>query len=339
MYNHVSLTGAKTQICVWRNRSLLWRQRDDKGTSRRRERGEDAGDWLVGGIAGRSIRGCRAAGEARGGVGDGRDGRHAPQGGGQDVGHHGGAHATLLPLGERAGLGHTNGMKHHRGNLNTGRAATDKTGVATDRLNIPGPALISRALCFEWEAFDRKARGPIAGVGPLRRQIELAAGNAPRLWLRNASPLSPGGLENKSPDGCAAASAAPSSSPRGYESHPPTEGSRGRDGRLSMTHVQLWGQCQWQWRRKGVYLQGDELLKDLDLLVILWVLLDVGVYEECLKRMQIGQLLKQTHSNIAASHWGSRMNTNVSLETGLRPDASERKHDLHILQLSWFIGY
>lgn len=31
-----------------------------------------------------------------------------------------------------------------------------------------------------------------------------------------------------------------------------------------------------------IYLQGDEVFKDLNALVVLWVLLDVGVCEECL---------------------------------------------------------
>lgn len=37
-----------------------------------------------------------------------------------------------------------------------------------------------------------------------------------------------------------------------------------------------------------IYLQGDELFEDVNALLVLWVLLDVGVYEECLKRMKTG---------------------------------------------------
>lgn len=44
-----------------------------------------------------------------------------------------------------------------------------------------------------------------------------------------------------------------------------------------------------------IYLQGDEVFKDLNALVVLWVLLDVGVCKECLQRMKIGQLFKQCH--------------------------------------------
>lgn len=42
----------------------------------------------------------------------------------------------------------------------------------------------------------------------------------------------------------------------------------------------------------GGHLQGDEVFKDLDALVVLWVLLDVGVCKERLKRTRTGgQLL------------------------------------------------
>lgn len=40
-----------------------------------------------------------------------------------------------------------------------------------------------------------------------------------------------------------------------------------------------------------IYLQGDELFKDVNAFVILWVLLDVGLCEECLKRMKTGYKL------------------------------------------------
>lgn len=39
---------------------------------------------------------------------------------------------------------------------------------------------------------------------------------------------------------------------------------------------------------RRIYLQGDEVFKDFDALVVLWVLLDVGVCEECLQRMKTG---------------------------------------------------
>lgn len=44
-----------------------------------------------------------------------------------------------------------------------------------------------------------------------------------------------------------------------------------------------------------IYLQGNEVFKDLNALVVLGVLLDVGVCKECLQRMKIGQLFKHTH--------------------------------------------
>lgn len=50
-----------------------------------------------------------------------------------------------------------------------------------------------------------------------------------------------------------------------------------------------------------IYLQGDELFEDLDALVVLWVLLDVGVRKECLQRMKIGQLFQQTLKNTSIS--------------------------------------
>lgn len=44
-----------------------------------------------------------------------------------------------------------------------------------------------------------------------------------------------------------------------------------------------------------IYLQGDEVFKDLNALVVLWVLLDVRVCKECLQRMKFGQLFKHSH--------------------------------------------
>lgn len=42
----------------------------------------------------------------------------------------------------------------------------------------------------------------------------------------------------------------------------------------------------------GGHLQGDQVFKDVDALVVLWVLLDVGVCKERLKRTRTGgQLL------------------------------------------------
>lgn len=38
----------------------------------------------------------------------------------------------------------------------------------------------------------------------------------------------------------------------------------------------------------GTHLQGDELFEDLDALVVLWVLLDVGVRKERLQRRKTG---------------------------------------------------
>lgn len=220
---------------------------EDEGKRERRE------DWLLGGNAGGSIWGCGAAGEARGGVGEGWDGGHATQGGGQDVGHHHGANATLLPLSERAGLGHTNGIKHHRGSLGRGGAQWQaELGFATDRLkedlwscaNIMYTALNEKRLIGRQEGQQLK-------LAPSYIELSFAAGNAPRLWRHNASPLSPGGLRSKSPDGCVRASAAPSSSPRGCESHLPGEESGGADERSSVTErAVLWGRCQWRWRRR-----------------------------------------------------------------------------------------
>lgn len=57
-------------------------------------------------MVGGAVRGGGATGEAGGGAGNGGDGGHATQGGGQDVGHHHGAHATLLLLCERTRLQH-----------------------------------------------------------------------------------------------------------------------------------------------------------------------------------------------------------------------------------------
>lgn len=64
-------------------------------------------------MGGGPIRG--AAGEARGCAGQGGRSGHAAQGGRHDVGHDDRAHAALLLLSQRAGLGHTNGIKCHRG--------------------------------------------------------------------------------------------------------------------------------------------------------------------------------------------------------------------------------
>ena len=85
------------------------------------EGGEEGGEW-EGGRGGvrrrtetqrrrrggnRLLRG-RAGGAVGGGAGgEGGEGGHAAQRGGQDVGHDDRAHATLLPLRERAGLGGT----------------------------------------------------------------------------------------------------------------------------------------------------------------------------------------------------------------------------------------
>lgn len=220
---------------------------EDEGKRERRE------DWLLGGNAGGSIWGCGAAGEARGGVGEGWDGGHATQGGGQDVGHHHGANATLLPLSERAGLGHTNGIKHHRGSLGRGGAQWQaELGFATDRLkeDLWSCANIMYAALNEKRLIGRQ-EGQQLKLAPSYIELSFAAGNAPRLWRHNASPLSPGGLRSKSPDGCVRASAAPSSSPRGCESHLPGEESGGADERSSVTErAVLWGRCQWRWRRR-----------------------------------------------------------------------------------------
>lgn len=62
------------------------------------------------------------------------------QGRGQDVGQHYRAHTTLLLLSEGAGLGHTNGIKHHWGILaqeeHNDRQNTGCNGLAKGRFMV-----------------------------------------------------------------------------------------------------------------------------------------------------------------------------------------------------------